>query len=122
MAIKLLIGGSPCTHWSIAKNKDRETKASGQGWELFKNFLIAKDKFKPDYFLYENVKSAHKDIKQQIADELGVDTDPQTRLTYINSALVSAQNRERFYVTNFGDITQPRDRGIFLKDILKPQE
>jgi len=122
MAIKLLIGGSPCTHWSIAKNKDRETKASGQGWELFKNFLIAKDKFKPDYFLYENVKSAHKDIKQQIADELGVDTDPQTRLTYINSALVSAQNRERFYVTNFGDITQPRDRGIFLKDILETGE
>lgn len=36
--IKLLIGGSPCTYWSIAKTKNRETEASGAGWELFKNF------------------------------------------------------------------------------------
>jgi site-specific DNA-cytosine methylase len=41
------------------------------------------------------------------------------RFTYINSALVSAQNRQRFYVTNFGDIEQPEDRGILLKDILE---
>lgn len=33
--------------------------------------------------------------------------------------MVSAQNRERFYVTNFGDIEQPQDRGILLKDILE---
>lgn len=39
--IKLLIGGSPCTHWSIAQSKNRETKAEGLGWELFKNFVIA---------------------------------------------------------------------------------
>lgn len=32
--IKLLIGGSPCTYWSIAKTKNRETEASGAGWEL----------------------------------------------------------------------------------------
>lgn len=48
--IKLLIGGSPCTHWSIAQSKKRETKADGLGWELFKNFVIAKEKFKPDFF------------------------------------------------------------------------
>ena len=45
MAIKLLLGGSPCTHWSIAK-KNREKSASGLGWELFKNYLIAKEKCK----------------------------------------------------------------------------
>ena len=39
--IKLLIGGSPCTYWSIAKTKGREVVAEGQGWELFKNYLIA---------------------------------------------------------------------------------
>mgnify|MGYP000992681560 CR=1 FL=1 len=66
MAIKLLLGGSHCTHWSIAK-KNREKTASGLGWELFKNYLIAKEKFKPDFFLYENVKSASKSIKEQIA-------------------------------------------------------
>jgi DNA (cytosine-5)-methyltransferase 3A len=89
------------------------------GWELFKNYLIAKEKFKPDFFLYENNKSASQAIKDQIAEEFGVGVDPKVRFTYINSALVSAQNRQRFYVTNFGDIEQPEDRGILLKDILE---
>lgn len=120
MAIKLLIGGSPCTYWSIAQSPDkREVVAEGIGWELFKNYLIAKEKFKPDLFLYENNKSASQAIKDQIATELGVGVDPAVRFTYINSALVSAQNRQRFYVTNFGDIEQPEDRGILLKDVLE---
>lgn len=119
MAIKILIGGSPCTYWSIAQKNNRETEASGMGWELFKNYLIAKEKFKPDLFLYENNKSAAQAIKDQIAKELGVGVDSDVRFTYINSALVSAQKRQRFYVTNFGDIEQPEDRGILLKDILE---
>lgn len=119
MAIKILIGGSPCTHWSIAQKNNREITAEGIGWGLFKNYLIAKKKFKPDFFLYENNKSAAQAIKDQIAYELGVGTDPMARFTYINSALVSAQNRQRFYVTNFGDIEQPVDRGILLRDILE---
>lgn len=119
MAIKILIGGSPCTHWSIAQKNNRETEPSGMGWELFKNYLIAKEKFNPDFFLYENNKSAAQPIKDQIAHELGVGKDPNVRFTYINSALVSAQNRQRFYVTNFGEIEQPEDRGILLKDILE---
>lgn len=86
---------------------------------MFKNYLIAKEKFKPDFFLYENNKSASQAIKDQIAEEFGVGVDPNVRFTYINSALVSAQNRQRFYVTNFGDIEQPKDRGILLKDILE---
>ena len=49
--LKLLIGGSPCTHWSIAQRKNRETKAEGIGWELFLNYVIAKEKWKPDIFL-----------------------------------------------------------------------
>ena len=122
MAIKILIGGSPCTYWSIAQTNNRETKAEGMGWELFKNYLIAKEKFKPDFFLYENNKSAAQAIKDQIAEEFGVGVDPDVRFTYINSALVSAQNRQRFYVTNFGDIEQPEDRGILLKDILETGE
>lgn len=70
--IKLLLGGSPCTYWSIAQKNNRETKADGIGWELFKNYLIAKEKFKPDFFLYENNKSASSAIKEQIRRELGV--------------------------------------------------
>lgn len=113
--IKFLIGGSPCTFWSIAQKNGRETKAEGLGWELFKNYLIAKEKFKPDYFLYENNKSAAQPIKDQISRELGVD------LMYINSALVSAQNRQRFYAFNW-TVEQPEDRGILLKDILETGE
>lgn len=120
--MKILIGGSPCTHWSIAQKNNRETEPKGLGWELFKNYLIAKEKFKPDLFLYENNKSAAQAIKDQIAKELGVGVDPDVRFTYINSALVSAQNRQRFYVTNFGDIEQPEDRGILLKDVLQTGE
>ena len=89
--MKLLIGGSPCTHWSIAQTKNRETEASGIGWELFLNYRIARDKYKPDYFLYENNKSMSPAIRTQITAELGVEP------VLINSALVSAQNRQRLY-------------------------
>lgn len=111
--LRLLIGGSPCTHWSIAQKNNRETEPEGLGWELFKNYLIAKEKFKPDFFLYENNKSAAQPIKDQISKELGVE------LQYINSALVSAQNRQRFYAHNIPGVEQPEDRGILLIDILE---
>ena len=110
---RILIGGSPCTHWSIAQKNNRETEPQGEGWELFKNYLIAKEKFKPDFFLYENNKSAAQPIKDQISREL------ETPLQYINSALVSAQNRQRFYAHNIPNVPQPEDRGILLKDILE---
>lgn len=110
--IKILLGGSPCTFWSIAQSKNRETTAEGQGWELFKNYLIAKEKFRPDFFLYENNWSASTAIKEQIQRELGC------KLMRINSRLVSAQNRDRFYVFNW-KVEQPEDRRIMLRDILE---
>lgn len=117
--IKLLIGGSPCTKWSIAQKNGREVLPEGIGWELLENYRIAKEKFQPDIFLYENNKSAAQPIKDAIYSALGGGKDASVRITHINSALVSAQNRERFYVTNFGDIEQPKDRGILLRDVLE---
>lgn len=125
--LKLLIGGSPCTFWSIAQTKHRETKPSGMGWELFLNYLIAKEKFKPDLFLYENNVSADPSIKEEIKKDLGVDDfallrgeESPASYVEINSALVSAQSRKRFYVHNCGeDLPMPKDRGILLKDILE---
>ena len=111
--MKLTIGGSPCTHWSIAQTKNRETEPSGIGWELFENYLIALDKFKPDYFLYENNKSMAPAIRTEITKRLGVEP------VCINSALVSAQNRQRLYWTNIPGVQQPEDRGILLRDILE---
>ena len=120
--MKLLIGGSPCTHWSIAQTKHRETEASGIGWELFLNYRIARDKYQPDYFLYENNKSMSPAIRAQITAELGVEP------VLINSALVSAQNRQRLYWVGKREtdgtysqvpVEQPEDRGILLRDILE---
>ena len=109
--IKLLIGGSPCQKWSIAQ-KNRETTCSGEGWELFKNYLIAKELFKPDYFLYENNQSAADEIKNEIQKSLN------GKLYNINSNLVSPQNRARFYVSNIPNIEIPKDKGLFVKDII----
>lgn len=117
--IKILLGGSPCTKWSIAQKNGREVLPEGIGWELFENYRIAKEKFQPDIFLYENNKSVAQPIKDAIYSALGGGKDSSVRLTHIDSALVSAQNRERFYVTNFGDIEQPKDRGILLLDVLE---
>lgn len=120
--MKILIGGSPCTHWSIAQTKNRETEASGIGWELFLNYRIARDKYHPDYFLYENNKSMSPAIRAQITAELGVEP------VLINSALVSAQNRQRLYWAGRRNpdgtysqvaVEQPVDRGILLRDILE---
>lgn len=120
--MKLLIGGSPCTHWSIAQTKNRETEASGIGWELFLNYRIARDKYQPDLFLYENNKSMSPAIRAQITAELGVEP------VLINSALVSAQNRQRLYWVGRRNpdgtysqvaVEQPVDRGILLRDILE---
>ena len=120
--MKILIGGSPCTHWSIAQTKNRETEASGIGWELFLNYRIARDKYQPDFFLYENNKSMSPAIRAQITAEL--DVEP----VLINSALVSAQNRQRLYWAGRRNpdgtysqvaVEQPVDRGILLRDILE---
>lgn len=108
----LLIGGSPCTYWSIAK-KDRETTSSGIGWELFMQYARALKESGCKHFLYENNFSIHKDIKAEITRELGVEP------IMINSALLSAQQRKRCYWTNVPNIVQPEDKGILLKDVLE---
>lgn len=117
-----LIGGSPCTFWSIAQSPDkRETTASGLGWELFSQYVRALHKANPKYFLYENNKSMSKDIYKSISDTFGFEP------ICINSALVSAQNRQRLYwvgkrnpdgTYSKVNIEQPEDRGILLRDVL----
>lgn len=117
-----LIGGSPCTYWSIAQTKNRETVASGMGWELFSQYVRALHESKPRFFLYENNKSMSAAIRASITETFGFEP------ILINSALVSAQNRQRLYWCGIrqadgtyrkADIQQPEDRGILLKDILE---
>ena len=99
-----------------AQTNNRETEPQGLGWELFKNYVIALEKYKPDYFLYENNKSMSPAIKAQITRELGIEP------IMINSALVSAQNRQRYYWTNIPGVEQPQDLGILLRDVLETGE
>lgn len=108
----LLLGGSPCTYWSVAK-KNRETSADGEGFRLFREYLRALEESECRYFLYENNDSIHKNIKEEISRSLGVSP------IMINSALVSAQQRKRCYWTNIPNVTQPADKGILLRDVLE---
>jgi DNA-cytosine methyltransferase len=111
--IDLLIGGSPCQGFSSAglhKNfNDNKSK-------LFWNYLDILNHLKkvnPNIkFLLENVKMK-KEYADIISEKLRV------KFIEINSALVSAQNRKRYYWTNISDdIKQPEDKHILLKDIL----
>ena len=107
----LVIGGSPCTYWSIAK-QGRETTPDGIGGQLFMHFVRAIRETECKWFLYENNFSIHKDIKTFISERLGVEP------IMINSALVSAQRRKRCYWTNIPNVILPEDRGIYLRDVI----
>lgn len=120
--VDFMVGGSPCTYWSIAQTKNRETVASGIGWELFSQYVRALHEAKPKYFIYENNKSMSKDIRASIDKTFSFEA------VLINSALVSAQNRQRLYwvgkrnvdgTYSKVDVEQPDDRGILLRDILE---
>jgi DNA-cytosine methyltransferase len=118
--IDLLIGGSPCQDLSIA-NKER-LGLKGTKSSLFYEYLRLLKEVKPKYFLLENVEMPIEDLLI-ITNELGVQP------ININSSLVSAQMRNRYYWTNipgdetnlFGEsyISQPKDRNIKLQDILE---
>lgn len=93
--IDILIGGSPCTHWSIAKGGNgRETTSDGLGFKLFMEYVRALNESKPRYFLYENNYGMSDDIKDEISKKLGVQP------IMIDSADFSAQKRKRLYWTN----------------------
>ena len=142
--IDILIGGSPCQSFSFAgkrkgmSTKDEqeiltlehylELKAEGFEFEgqsyLFWEYMRLLNEVNPKYFLLENVMMGDK-WEKVLSKAIGV------KPIMINSSLVSAQNRQRLYWTNiglepqglFGDlesiIQQPKDKGIFLKDILQ---
>lgn len=120
--VDLLCGGSPCTYWSIAQKNNRETEASGMGWELFSQYVRAVKEAEPKFFVYENNKSMSKAIRESIDKAFGFEA------VLINSALVSAQNRQRLYwvgkrnedgTYSKVDVEQPEEKGILLKDILE---
>lgn len=109
--IDLVMGGSPCQDLSIAKSDRRGLEGNRSG--LFFRFVEILHYAKPKYFLLENVASMSKADRDVITSVLGV------KPIMINSALLSAQQRKRLYWTNI-PVFQPKDRHIFLKDIIDP--
>lgn len=116
-SIDLVGAGFPCQAWSVAGqqlgDKDERGMLFWTTLEIIKHVLYFNPKAK---FLMENVKMK-KDFEQYITHHteqaLG-----HVEKTLINSALVSAQNRQRYYWTNF-EVAQPEDKGILLKDIIE---
>lgn len=118
----LLMGGSPCTYWSIAQTTTKkQTTASGMGWELFSQYFRALHEAQPRVFIYENNQSMSDDIKACISEAFGFEP------IAIDSATVSAQSRKRLYWVGVrqpdltyrkAPIAQPACRGIMVRDIL----
>ena len=127
--VDLLLAGSPCQGFSFA---GKQLAFDDPRSALFFEFVRLLRELKPKYFLLENVrmKKEYLDIitdqvsscytPDEVDDEF-VDMFGNVRIEpiLINSALVSAQNRLRYYWTNIPNVQQPEDRGIVLRDILE---
>lgn len=110
--IGLLIGGSPCQGFSIAGKQlnfeDPRSKLFFVYAEILEHIKTVNHNV---LFILENVRMK-KEYLYIISNKL--DVQP----IMIDSSLVSAQNRKRFYWTNIDGITQPKDKRIMLKDIV----
>lgn len=124
--IDLVMGGSPCQGFSFAGKQLAFDDPRSRLFFVFAEILDYARRRNPRVkFLLENV-NMKKDHLRIISERVGVYP------VNINSALVSAQNRNRWYWTDirtrreglfgelYSDIPQPDDRGIFLRDILEP--
>lgn len=111
-SIDLLIGGSPCQGFSNAGKGLNFNDPRSALFFVYVDILNHIKIYNPNVmFLLENVKMK-KEWVNIISKYLGVEP------VEINSSLVSAQNRQRYYWTNIAKIKQPEDRHIYLKDIL----
>ena len=112
-SIDLLLSGTPCKSLSVANTKEYKKGLNGSS-KLFFDFVKIKNYIKPKYFLFENVASMNEENKNIISNLLGVQP------ILINSGLVSAQDRKRYYWTNIQVEGIPEDKGLLLKDIMLP--
>lgn len=115
--VDMIIGGSPCQDLSIGK-ADREG-LNGARSGLFYKYAEALEVIRPRWFLLENVATM-RDADKNIITETLKEIYPDTECIMINSALLSAQSRRRYYWTNW-KVEQPEDKGILLKDILEKE-
>lgn len=123
--IDLILAGSPCQGFSFA---GKQLAFDDPRSVLFFEFVKLLKAIQPKYFLLENVKMK-KEFLEVITEEVskcypnfsnGSDLfGNRIEPILINSSLLSAQSRQRYYWTNIPGIKQPEDKGIVLKDILE---
>ena len=110
--IDLVCFGSPCQSFSRAMREERRVGLEDKVRSgLFLECARILKEVKPKYFLMENVVMRKED-ENVITSMLGV------KPVRINSALVTAQLRDRLYWTNILGVTVPKDRGIKLQDVI----
>ena len=111
--IDLMVFGSPCQSFSIAMKTDMRVglKDKVRSGLFFECYRILKE-VNPTWFLLENVASMKDEDRDCLTEFMGVEP------IRINSKLVSAALRDRYYWTNIEGITQPEDKGITLQSIL----
>lgn len=112
--VDIIIGGSPCQDLSIAKQNRQGLH--GERSKLFWKYVEALDVIRPKWFLLENVASMKKEDRDAITETLKM-IYPDSECIMIDSALVSAQQRKRYYWTNW-KVNQPEDKYLYLKDVL----
>ena len=118
--VDLMLAGSPCQGFSFA---GKQLAFDDPRSALFFEFIRLLKAIKPKYFLLENVrmkKEFLQIISEQVSEcypEIPFGIEP----LFINSSLLSAQSRQRYYWTNIPGIKQPEDRGIVLRDILETE-
>lgn len=117
-SIDMLIGGSPCQNISFAGKQEGLEGTKSSLFFIYRDILKYLQEINPKVlFLLENVK-CKKETLDRITKEIGI------KPIRINSNLVSAQNRDRYYWTNInnGNIPQPEDKNIILSDILREED
>lgn len=116
-SIDLVGAGFPCQAWSVAGKQLGDKDERGMLFWTTLEIIAHVLKHNPSAkFLMENVKMK-KDFEQYITHHTEQALGKVEKIL-INSALVSAQNRQRYYWTNF-EVTQPDDKGILLGDVLE---
>jgi len=108
--IDLLIGGSPCQDLSGA-NK-HQTGLEGLKSKLFYRYVEIFKAVKPTYFLLENVASMKDSDRDIITGIMGVEP------IEVNSSLMSAQLRKRYYWTNLEYDQYAEDTNELLQNVL----
>ena len=118
--IDLILAGSPCQGFSFA---GKQLAFDDPRSALFFEFIRLLKEIKPKYFLLENVnmKKEFLDVISEQVSSCYPEPPFGIERIKINSALVSAQNRVRWYWTNIPGVDQPEQRGIVLRDILEYQ-